>query len=285
MDIPVSDKFQPAPGVEYEETPVETPEAKPETTPEPTEQPAEPKAEEPKEELKEEPKEPESRPNRKATPIANLLSKKHELESQLEQERAEKAELLRKVDELSKRPESSQSNDKIKQLAEAYNVDENFLSELVEATRETVKPELPEEVAKLLQERELQKQTEAEYQAFNKRLDSLSKTLNDESLNDSKVRQKLMELAYSTEKAPDGEPYHEKELAELYFGFIKPEIEPGKTSAESSRGGTQKTEIIDFEEISKRDDPKDIEKMDDDTFKKYNQWLNERSSRTPLRRL
>jgi len=277
-DIPLSEAFQPAPGVKYEDT-VETP----------TEAPAEVKAPEPTEEVKTSKPEttetpaPAEDPQRykKAKPIADLLSKKHELETALETERREKQELQAKLQAVSEQPKPMTDTD-LKALAEEYQVDETFLQRVIETARKG--NELPKEVQDLLQEREIQKQTEAESQAFNKRVDSLATALKDDSLKDPNVRQKLMELAYSTQTAPDGEAFHQKELAELYFGFIKPEIEPGKTSAESSRGGSKTTTVVDFEDIARRDDPKDFEAMDDETFTKFNKWMEERNGKTPLRR-
>ena len=281
-DIPVSDNFQPVPGVKYEDAPAETPQVEtpvetpvvetpaPETTeppkvePEKTEEPAKPEA------VVERPK--------KAGPIAKLLEDRHALET-------ENADLKRKLEEASKQPASPQTTADVKQLAEEYGIDETLLQKIVDTTRASVNPELPKEVQDLIADIQARKQQEEELSAFNKRVDSLAKTLPDESFSDPKVREKLLELAYSTEKAPDGEPYHQKELSELYFAYIKPEIEPGKPSAETSPGGTQATKVIDFEEIYNRDNPKDIEAMDSATFEKYNTWVRDnKETKTPLRR-
>jgi hypothetical protein len=280
QDIPVSENFEPVPGVKYEDEPAEPAEPKVEEAPveapvvEPQE-PAQPEAV----------AEPVAERPKKATPIASLLEKKHELETQLETERAERQKLEDQIKNLSQQP-VAQSTDKVKALAEKYGLDEELLAELVSTAREGINPELPKEVQDLLAERQVEKQQQAELTAFNKRVDSLAKTLPTEQFSDPKVREKLLELAYSTEKAPDGEPYFQKELSELYFAYIKPEIEPGKTSAESSQGGTQASSgVVDFEEIFNRDDPKDIDKMDSDTFTKYNAWVQEhKESRTPLKR-
>ncbi len=285
-DIPVSDDFQPAPGVEYEDN-VEQPaepvkeEAK---APEPTEKPAEATAEEPKAEPeKEQPRNPETgKFTRKAGPIADLLEKKHSAEERAAQAEARAAELEARIATLSEQPRSTDSAPQIKQIAEAYGVDEELLQHIVNVTRDSVNPDLPSEVKELLAEREQQKAIEAETQVFETRVQKLSTVFKDEPILEHK--DKLMKLAYSTELAPDGEPYHEKELSELYFAFIKPEIEPGKSSAEPSRGGTQTTTVLDFEEIAQRDDPRDIEAMDDETFKKYNTWLAEKQGKAPIRR-
>ncbi len=46
-------------------------------------------------------------------------------------------------------------------------------------------------------------------------------------------------------------------FTELYFGFVKPQVEPGVKTAEPSRGGTQvSTSVLDFEEVQKRDNPR-----------------------------
>jgi hypothetical protein len=251
-DLPaeaVADLQQPA---EQPQEPAKAPEQAPEQPDKPAEAPAEdPKpAEEPKEETPEEQqqRDPEGKFTRKPKPIANLLEKKHELEQQLEAERKARAELEARLAQ-GQEPHSPQSDDDVKALAEEYGLDEELVTKLVNTARKGIQPELPQEVQQLLAERQAEKEQQAELQAFNTRLSSLSKTFKDEPLSDPKVREKLLELAYSTEKAPDGEPYFKKELSELYFAFIKPEVEPGKPSAEPSRGGSQATEVVDFEEI------------------------------------
>lgn len=285
-DISVSDNFQPVPGVKYEDVPAEpaaetsVSEPAPESTepakvePETTVEPApEPKAEPPKVERS------------KPKPIATLLEKKHEAEQRAEAAEAKAAELEAKLAQAATQP-ASQATADVKQLAEEYGIDETLLQKIVDTTRTSVNPELPKEVQDLLTERAAEKQQQEELTAFNKRVDSLAKTLPDESFSDPKVREKLLELAYSTEKAPDGEPYFQKELSELYFAYIKPEIEPGKPSAESSQGGSQATKVVDFEEIYNRDNPKDVEDMDSDTFQKYNAWVKDhKETKTPLKRI
>lgn len=295
-EIPVSPDFQPAPGVDYGDTPAEQPQEPspaPEKAPEqPVEAPREPEkpAEAPAEEPAadpqlEAPRDPEGRFAKKPKPIASLLEKKHELETQLEAERQARQELEAKLASQASQPAGQQSDADIKALAEEYGLDEELVTKLVNTARKGISPELPKEVQELLAERQAEKAQAEELKAFDNRLTSLSKTFKDEPLTDPKVREKLLELAYSTEKAPDGEPYYKKELSELYFAFIKPEVEPGKPSAEPSRGGSQATEIVDFEEIYTRDDPKDIEAMDSATFEKYNKWVREhKESKTPLKR-
>lgn len=273
--------------------PEKTPETKPEPTakPEQPEKPAEAKAEEPKPEPADE--KPQEHPtdsetgkfSRKAKPIADLLAKNHDLTTQLEAERKAKADLEAKLAEIGQQPAGAASTADIKSLAQKHGLDEIILTDIVNAARAGFKTELPPEVQQLLKEREESRQVEAETKAFNLRVDGLAKTLKDEQLTDPKVREKLMKLAYSTDKAPDGEPYHQKELAELYFGFIKPEIEPGKPSAEPSRGGSQAgPKVMDFQEVFDRDDPKDIEAMDDATFKKYHAWLSNKQGDVPIRK-
>lgn len=285
QDIPVSPDFQPAPGVKYEdETPAEQPQdpvKEPETAPESSEAPKEPETPaEPKAEA-----EPVKERPKKAGPIADLLEKKHNLETELETERKARIDLEAKITELSKKPDNKQTDLDIKGLAEKYELNEEFVEEMVSLARKGLNPQLPKEVQDLIHERNAERQHQAEMTAFDGRVQKLKGVFKDEPLDDPKVREKLLKLAYSTDKAPDGEPYYQKELSELYFGFIRPEIEPGKTSAEPSQGGTQASKVIDFEEIAKRDDPKEFEAMDDETFKKFNEWQAKQSGRTPLRRL
>ncbi|MEW6126733.1 MAG: hypothetical protein AB1757_06820 [Acidobacteriota bacterium] len=289
-----SDNFDPVPGVKYEDEPAEQPQdpKEPEKAPEQTEAPKEPEkpveaktedkvadpAEAPKAD-EGQPRDPEGKFTKKPKPIADLLSKNHDLKTENDQ-------LKEQIKKLSEQPASVQADDKIKALAEKYGLDEEILADIVATARDGLNPELPKEVQELLEERKAEKEQQEELKAFNARVDSLAKTFPDEQFTDPKVREKLLALAYSTEKAPDGEPYFQKELSELYFGFIKPEIEPGKSSAESSQGGTQATEVIDFEEIYNRDDPKDIDNMDSATFEKYNAWVREhKEGKSPIQRI
>lgn len=221
------------------ETPPQEPQAPvetPESTVEPAKEPeavAEPIVERPK----------------KAGPIADLLEKKHEAEEKAAQAEAKAAELEARLAQLSTGTPSAQTDDKIQALAEKHGLDPEVLADIVATAREGLNPGLPKEVQELLAERQAEKQQQAEMQAFNKRVDSLAKTLPGEQFSDPQVREKLLKLAYSTDKAPDGEPYYQKELSELYFAYIKPEVEPGKVSAETKRGGKSGQEIMDFEDI------------------------------------
>jgi hypothetical protein len=280
-DIPVSPDFEPVPGIEYEDAKVEQPsdapasEPAPEPTAPPVEEPAKPEAK--PEPVKERPQ--------KAKPIADLLQKKHDAEVERDAALAKAQELEVQLAQAANRPASPQADADVKALAEQYGLDESLLASIVATARKGFQTEVPKEVQDLLAERETEKQQQAELTAFNKRVESLAKTLPDESFNDPQVKKDLLELAYSTELAPDGEPYFQKELSELYFAYIKPEIEPGKTSAEPSQGGTQGTTVVDFEEIFTRDNPKDIDDMDSETFTKYNAWVKEhKETLTPLKR-
>jgi len=287
-EIPVSETFQPAPGVKYEDAPAEpakveepvSPETKPaaEPTPavepKPEEPPKEPKAEEPK---TQEPAKPE-RPQKKATPFQTLLEKKHEAEVQRD-------EALAKLKELSEQPKGAATTADIKAFAEKYGLEESFAADLIATTRAGIKPELPKEVQDLIARQQAQEQAQAEQAAFTADYSRLEGTLKDELLKQPDVREKVLALAYSTEKAPDGEPYFKKPLFELYMNFVKPEVEPGKPSAESARGGNRGTKVMDFQEIFDRDDPKEIDAMDSATFTKYNTWVNEKKgSKNPIRR-
>jgi len=274
---------------------VKAPEAAPAEPAEPEKgtQPEAKPAEEPK--TPEAPKEPqraveqaqpaEVRP-KKAGPIADLLAKQHDLKTQLEAERAAKADLEAKLAQLSAQPASSQATDKIKGLAEKYGIEAEVLSDIVAVAREGMNPnpELPKEVQDLIAEHNLRKAQEAELAAFNKRVESLAKAIPGEPIKEHMDR--LMKLAYSDEVAPDGERYADKELAEIYYGFIKPEVEPGKPSGETNAtAGTKAAKpVLDFQDIFDRDDPKDVEDMDDATFTKYRAWLDEKGGDVPLTR-
>lgn len=262
------------------ETEVEpTPEPQePEKQPEPTVEPA-PAVVEPKTEpVKERPK--------KAGPIADLLEKKHTLETELETERKARLDLEAKVQQLSNVAPSAQTDDKIAALAEKHGIDAEVLADIVSAARDGIPTEIPKEVQDLLAERQAEKEQKAELASFNKRVDSLSVTLKDDLLKDPTVREKLQALAYSTDQAPDGEPYYQKELAELYFGYVKPEVEAGRVSAETSRGGKSGQEILDFETIFG-----DEAKMEDFAknstsaqWSSFTKWRDEKQGDTPVTR-
>ena len=246
-DLPadkVADLQQP----EADPTPAE-PEKQPELTAEPekVQEPAKPEA------VAEPKTDPVTERPKKAGPIADLLEKKHEADERAEQAEAKAAELEAKLQALSQQAPTAQTDDKITALAEKHGLDPQILADIVATAREGLNPSLPKEVQELLEERKANQIKEAETAAFNKRVNSLAATLKDDLLKDPSVREKLLALAYSTEKAPDGEPYYQKELAELYIGFIKPEVEPGKVSAEAPSGGKSAGEILDFEAIMNDD--------------------------------
>jgi hypothetical protein len=220
------------------------PEKQPEPTAEPeqVQEPAKPEAVVPT-------TEPVAERPKKAGPIADLLEKKHEADERAAQAEARNAELEAQIAELSQQSPSVQTEDDIRAFAEANGLDESIVNGLVQLARKGLSPEIPKEVQELLAERQAEKQQKEELTAFNKRVDSLAKTLPNEQFNDPQVKEKLLKLAYSTEKAPDGEPYYQKELSEIYFAYIKPEVEPGKVSAESKGGGKSGGEILDFDAI------------------------------------
>lgn len=281
----------PAEAVADLQQPAEAPEVKePEKAPEQPEKPAEAKAEEPAkpaEAPKAEGEQPEPKGKfTKPKPIASLLEKKHELETALSERDQQIADLNQKLQELSKQPNNASTDDDIKALAEETGVDENVLAKIVTVARKGIQPHVPPEVQQLLAERQREKEIAAEEAAFTKRVDGLSTSLKDDLLKKPEVREKLKELAYSTDKAPDGEPYFQKEIAELYFAYVKPEFEPGVATAEPSKGGSQqaKGEVVDFEELLKDDS-----KMEDfalnaprDEWAKFVKWRDTKQGDTPI---
>jgi len=266
---PAEPAAEPAKPVEAQKPPVEAP-----------------KTEEPKVEKPAEPEAPQQR-GKKASPIQNLLNQRHDLETQLETERAAKVELEAKIAELSKRPVTQATDNKLKALAEKYQLPEEFVQEMVDAARDGMKPELPKEVADLVAKQQEAAVIEAEQQGFDNDYTRLQGTLKDETLKNPEVKDKLMELAYSTEKAPDGEPYFQKPLYELYMNFVKPEVEPGTVSAERSRGGSKAGgKVTDFAAI--KADPAAMEEFartsTPEQFDAFQKWDRETSGDTPLRK-
>lgn len=268
-DLQPKEPETPATPAEGEKPPVEVKTEEAKTPEEPPKEPEAPKGPEEAKIAERQPKKP--------TPIQTLLEKKHEAE-----QRAEAAEA--KLKELAEQPKSVETTADIKAFAEKYGLEEGFAADLVNAVKANVKPELPKEVLELLAETQARKQQETEMTAFNKRVDSLSVSLKDALLKQPEVREKLQALAYSTEKAPDGEPYFKKELAEIYFAYIKPEVEPAKPSVDEGRAGKGSVEVVDFQAIFDRDDPSEVEAMDDNTFKGYSKWLNEKGGDVPITR-
>lgn len=239
----------------------------------------EPKKEEAPKEPEPETKIPEGTSRSKPKPIAKLLEKAHSAEERASKAEAENAELKKQLEGLSTKPASEAAPD-IAALAKKHNLDEAFLNELVTLIKpgEAKPAELPQEITAIIAEHKAAKEQAAEIAAFDNRVGKLTATFKDEPI--AEHRDKLLELAYSTEKAPDGEPYYQKELSELYFAYIKPQVEAGRKTAEPSKGGTQTTQaLIDFEEIFERDNPADIEAMDEATFKKYQVWLDEKAEK------
>jgi hypothetical protein len=248
------------------------PEAKPAEDPKAPEAPKEPqKPNEP------EGKTPAVKP-KKAGPIADLLEKRRIAEDRAAAAEKKAADLENQLKALSEKPASPEATDKIKALAEKYGLEPEVLSDIVAVARDglTPNPALPKEVQDLIKEREFEKAQAAETKAFDTRVERLAKIFPDEPIAAHKER--LMALAYSDETAPDGEKYADKELSEIYFGYIKPEVEPGKQSGEAgaSSGTRALKPVLDFQDIFDRDDPKDIEAMDDATFKKFQAWLAEK---------
>ncbi len=257
----------------------------PEQTEKPEAKSEEPKAEPAKE--PEQPREPETgKFTRKSGPIADLLEKKHLAEKERDEALAKAGELETKLQTLSQQAPSAQVDDKIQALAEKHGLEPTILADIVATARDGLKPELPKEVQDLLQERQMEKQQQAELAAFQTRVTSLAKTFPSEQFLDPQVKEKLLKLAYSTEKAPDGEPYHQKELSELYFAFIKPEVEPGKVTAEDKSGGKSAGEIMDFEAILS-DDAKMEEfakTATSEQFQAFTKWRDEKQGDTPITR-
>lgn len=269
--------------------PVEAPKPEETPAPEPTDKPAESKTEEPKPEPLPEPaRTPEGQFKPKPKPIANLLAQKHDAEERATAAEKRATDLEARLAAAAAKPAGSEATSDIKALAAKHGLDEGILADIVATARAGMNPSLPPEVTALIKESEQQKQIKAETDAFNADLANLTRTFkSDKVLDDPKARERLQALAYSEEKAPDGQPYFKKPLYELYMSFVKPEFEPGKPSAEPSRGGAKAdTQIMDFQEIFDRDDPKDIEEMDKTPglFAKYSKWLTEKQGDVKIKR-
>lgn len=270
--------------------------AKPETTAEPAKpaaQPASQTEDEPdpaKPEAKpapQEPAKPEPAKREKPKPIATLLQKKHNAEQERDAAIARTKELEDQLAKLSQQPASAATTDDIKALAEELGADPAILQKIVDVARKGFQaPQLPKEVQDLIAQNKAQSEQQAEEEAFKADLGRLQGTLKDELLAKPEVQQKLQELAYSEEKAPDGEPYYKKPLYELYMNFVKPEHEPGKPSAEPAQGGSKGSgKVLDFAEIA-ADPAKESEfarTASKEQFAKFHAWQLE-NQQEPLKK-
>jgi hypothetical protein len=271
-------------------TPAKEPEAPkaPETVQPKTEEPAEPVKEPAKE--PEQPSEPaKERPGKKASPFQTLLEKKHEAETQRDQALAEKAELEAKLQSFSRQPDNAATDDDIKAFAEEIGADPAVLERLVALARKGFEPQLPKEVSDLIAKQKEAEATAQEEQAFKADYSRLSATFtaDKEILENSKVQERLKELAYSTEKAPDGEPYFQKPLFELYQKFVRPEFEPGKVTVDENRGGSRSgQEVLDFEAI--HNDEAALEKFANEATPEqwagYTKWRDAKQGDVPITR-
>lgn len=249
------------------------PEAQPasQTEDEPAKAKTEP--EQPKTEQVEPPK------REKPKPIAKLLEDRHALREENERLKADLAKL-------SKQPDNAATDGDIQALADELGADPAVLQKIVDAARKGFQPALPKEVQDLIAKQKQMEEQQAEETAFKTDVSRLKNTLKDELLADPKVAEKLKELAYSDEKAPDGEPYFKKPLYELYMNYVKPELEPGKQSAESTRGGSKGTgKVLDFAQIA--NDPQLLSEFSQNAtkeqFAKFHQWQLEHE-KEPLKK-
>ena len=253
---------------------------------EPKKPEAKPKDQKPQDQA---PRDQEGRFKPKPRPIASLLQKKYEAETRAEAAERRAQELETKLNDLSNKPGAVTDAD-ITKIMEKYGVDENnraFITELVAGIRAGIKPDLPKEVQDLVAQQEAAHIEQQEEQGFRSDVASLSRTFDQEPLNDPKVIEKLHELAYSDEKAPDGQPYYEKPLHELYFKYVKPEIEPATPSAEPTRGGSRASgQVIDYKEIAS--DPVKLEEFartaTSEEFNKFHDWQLKTGGDVPLQR-
>lgn len=260
------------------------PEAKESEPSQKSEEPAkaepEAKTEEP---AKQEPEvKPEPQKREKPKPIANLLSKLHEEREAREAAERRAAEAEAKLGKPADAP-AAEPTDKAKALAEKYGLEEQFVQDLLSSLTPQQQSQLPKEVQELLAERQAEKQQRAELAEATTRIEKLAKAFPNEPI--AQHKDKLLELAYSDQAAPDGEPFYKKELAELYFGYIKPETEPGTVSAEERQPGNGvKATVVDFEQIYS--DPAKLEEFatnaTSEEFAKFQAWSREKHGKEPL---
>lgn len=206
----------------------------------------------------------------KPKPIAKLLEERHTL-------REENAKLKADLEKAAQKP-ASVTPESIQAILDKHGVDDAnkaFVNDLVAAIQAGINPQLPKEVQDLIATQKAAAEATAEEQAFKTDVSRLQRSLKDEQLTDPKVVEKLKALAYSDEKAPDGEEYYKKPLYELYMNFVKPEVEPGKPSAEPSRGGSKAGgKVLDFADIQA--DPAKLadfaKNATSEQFQKFHTW-------------
>lgn len=229
-----------------------------------------------------EPAQPEPVKREKPKPIAKLLEERHTLREKV-------AKLEAELEKAAAQPPSQAKADRLTALKEKYSgvVDDQLLTDIIEAARDGLQaPQLPKEVQSLIAREQAAQAEAAENQAFDDDFGRLAKSIPDPEIKDPKAKEKLKQLAYSEEKAPDGEPYFKKSLVELFYSFVKPEIEPGKPSAESSQGGSKASgKVLDFAQIAA--DPAALSEFAKTAtkaqFAKFHAWQLE-NEKEPLRK-
>jgi len=179
-------------------------------------------------------------------PIAKYLSDKKKL----------KDKILDLEDKLSKKGDDSKSvpSKDLKELAEEYGVDEDFVTKLAENI--SSKNKLPEDVQKKLDI--LSKKSEQE--EADKSFDAAVKLLQDENPNEPIManKEKIKELGYT-------EGHTTESAYELYFRHVKTSPTKKKKTAEKTKpNGEISKEVTDF------DDPNlDTENLSDSDFDKF----------------
>jgi len=240
------------------EKPAEVPEVKPET---PIETP-------PTAEVKQEVEEPAEEPPTEEKPKARRsdyvpVNKYNELRKELQ-------EVKRQLDERStvsppSVEDKKEMNSSLKDLAEKYNLDENFVNEfsdrLLKAAEGKVKlPENLETTIKSFQEKEKKMAEDSEFET-----EFEDKILpNFPELSESKADFKRLAFTEGYETTP-------LDVLAHYFQSIN---KPVKT-AESPKQGAGKTELLDFKNISEEQ----LKSFDDAKMEQYMTWIKQQSGR------
>jgi len=230
---------------------VETPEGKQEvktpeqTTPKVVEQP-EVKTEEKQEEVVK----PKSRRS-DYVPVSKYNELRHELQE------------IKKTLEQGKPPtiqEKKEVKSSLKDLAEKYNLDEDFISEFTDKLVEEAKVKLPDNFEATIKSFQEKEKSLAEDKEFENEFDTLIKDIPD--LEASKADFKRLAFTEGYENTPL------EVLATYYLAKNKP-----VHTAETPKQGGGKTELIDFQNITEEQ----LKGFDDEKLEQYMTWTKKQS--------
>jgi hypothetical protein len=254
---------------------IEEPSTETKTEPEPA-KPEPVKEEVKQEEAKVETKDDEtSKPNRtpKVMPVWQ-----HEVEmKKIEKQHQQELEDARKTSENIKKQEDNQApvaiDDKIKQVADEFGVDENVLAKIVDLA----KPDIPQEFKEAVNELNAIKQerlAQQEELGFEKEFSAILPIIENEfgqldSSQLSEIKTKLKDIAFQ-------EQFAKTPLSVIFKGFDDfRNTKVIKRTMEQSRPASNTESDIDFSSMT----DEDLQKADRETQAKYFEWSDKKNQK------